>query len=145
MINVEDYFDITAFPFQAMFDGVGPVWEAIGRIGPFLDAWNTFDILGRVSPQAWLEGDRIAIGKGTVVEPGALIKGTVLIGENCEIRQGAYIRGNAVIGDNCVVGHTTEIKSAVFLNGAKAGHFAYIGDSILGCGVNLGPGTAASR
>jgi UDP-N-acetylglucosamine diphosphorylase / glucose-1-phosphate thymidylyltransferase / UDP-N-acetylgalactosamine diphosphorylase / glucosamine-1-phosphate N-acetyltransferase / galactosamine-1-phosphate N-acetyltransferase len=38
------------------------------------------------------------------------------------------------------VGHTTEIKSSVMLGGSKAGHFAYIGDSILGK-VNLGAGT----
>ena len=30
---------------------------------------------------------------------------------------------------------------AVMLDGAKAGHFAYIGDSVLGCNVNLGAGT----
>ncbi|HOL48684.1 MAG TPA: glucose-1-phosphate thymidylyltransferase, partial [bacterium] len=42
--------------------------------------------------------------------------------------------------DKCVVGHTTEIKSSVMLGESKAGHFAYIGDSILGK-VNLGAGT----
>jgi bifunctional N-acetylglucosamine-1-phosphate-uridyltransferase/glucosamine-1-phosphate-acetyltransferase GlmU-like protein len=83
----------------------------------------------------------IYIGKGTVVEPGALIKGPTIIGNNTEVRQGAYIRGNCIIGDGCVVGHTTELKTAIMLNGSKAGHFAYIGDSILGNGVNLGAGT----
>jgi NDP-sugar pyrophosphorylase family protein len=141
MNKVSDYFDISDFPFKELFGDVEAVWDVLGRIGPFLEAWGRFDILGDVSPHAWLQGSRIAVGKGTVVEPGALIKGTVLIGENCEIRQGAYIRGNAIIGNNCVVGHTTEVKNAVFLNGAKAGHFAYIGDSILGNGVNLGAGT----
>ena len=40
-----------------------------------------------------------------------------------------------------MVGHTTEIKHAVMLDDAKAGHFAYIGDSILGNLTNLGAGT----
>jgi NDP-sugar pyrophosphorylase family protein len=40
-----------------------------------------------------------------------------------------------------VLGHTTEIKHSIFLNDAKAGHFAYVGDSILGNNVNLGAGT----
>jgi NDP-sugar pyrophosphorylase family protein len=57
------------------------------------------------------------------------------------VRQGAYIRGDCIVGDRCVVGHTTEIKNSVVLNDAKAGHFAYIGDSILGNDVNLGVGT----
>jgi acetyltransferase-like isoleucine patch superfamily enzyme len=83
----------------------------------------------------------IYIGEGSVVEPGALIKGPTIIGHNAEVRQGAYLRGNCLIGDRCVVGHTTEVKSSVMLDGAKAGHFAYIGDSILGNEVNLGAGT----
>jgi bifunctional N-acetylglucosamine-1-phosphate-uridyltransferase/glucosamine-1-phosphate-acetyltransferase GlmU-like protein len=39
-----------------------------------------------------------------------------------------------------VVGHATEVKSSALLWESKAGHFAYIGDSILGK-VNLGAGT----
>lgn len=87
-----------------------------------------------------LMDDEIYIGQGTVIEPGALIKGPTIIGDHTEVRQGAYIRGNVLIGDKCIVGHTTEIKSAVLLGESKAGHFAYIGDSILGK-VNLGAGT----
>jgi bifunctional N-acetylglucosamine-1-phosphate-uridyltransferase/glucosamine-1-phosphate-acetyltransferase GlmU-like protein len=85
--------------------------------------------------------DAIQLGPGAVVEPGALIKGPTIIGARTEVRQGAYIRGKCIIGDQCVVGHTTEMKSSVMLDGAKAGHFAYIGDSILGNGANLGAGT----
>ena len=94
-----------------------------------------------IMPGAYLFDDRIAVGAGSVVEPGALLKGPVVIGKNSEIRQGAYIRGDCIVGDGCVVGHTTEMKSSIMLNGAKAGHFAYIGDSILGKDVNLGAGT----
>ena len=90
---------------------------------------------------ATLFDSNIYLGKGTVVEPGALIKGPTIIGHNTEIRQGAYIRGNCLIGDRCIVGHATEVKTSIMLDGAKAGHFAYIGDSILGGGVNLGAGT----
>ena len=83
----------------------------------------------------------IYIGKGTIVEPGAMIKGPTIIGNNTEVRQGAYVRGNCLIGDRCVVGHATEVKTAVMLDDSKAGHFAYIGDSVLGNDVNLGAGT----
>jgi bifunctional N-acetylglucosamine-1-phosphate-uridyltransferase/glucosamine-1-phosphate-acetyltransferase GlmU-like protein len=85
--------------------------------------------------------DAVHIGDGTVVEPGALIKGPTVIGMKSEIRQGAYIRGSALIGDRCIVGHATEMKNAVMINRVTAGHFAYIGDSILGSDVNLGAGT----
>jgi bifunctional N-acetylglucosamine-1-phosphate-uridyltransferase/glucosamine-1-phosphate-acetyltransferase GlmU-like protein len=85
--------------------------------------------------------DQISIGEGTVVEPGAFIKGPAILGNYTEVRQGAYMRGHCIVGDRCVVGHTTEIKNSVMFNDAKAGHFAYIGDSVLGNNVNLGAGT----
>ncbi|MCP4627662.1 MAG: glucose-1-phosphate thymidylyltransferase [bacterium] len=94
-----------------------------------------------IMPGAYLFDDKIIINAGTVVEPGALIKGPTVLGANTEVRQGAYIRGNCLIGSECVVGHTTEIKSSIMLDESKAGHFAYIGDSILGKNVNLGAGT----
>jgi UDP-N-acetylglucosamine diphosphorylase / glucose-1-phosphate thymidylyltransferase / UDP-N-acetylgalactosamine diphosphorylase / glucosamine-1-phosphate N-acetyltransferase / galactosamine-1-phosphate N-acetyltransferase len=90
---------------------------------------------------AVLWDEQIQLGAGTVVEPGALIKGPTIIGRHTEVRQGAYVRGKCIVGDRCVVGHTTEMKSSVLLDGAKAGHFAYIGDSILGHNTNLGAGT----
>ncbi|MBW2061778.1 MAG: glucose-1-phosphate thymidylyltransferase [Deltaproteobacteria bacterium] len=88
-----------------------------------------------------LMDDDIQIGRGVVIESGALIKGPAKIGDRTEVRQGAYLRGSTLVGRACVVGHVTEIKNSVMLDGAKAGHFAYIGDSVLGQDVNLGAGT----
>jgi NDP-sugar pyrophosphorylase family protein len=90
-------------------------------------------------------GNRIAIGKGTLVEGGATIKAPAIIGDHTEVRQGAYLRGYCLIGNRCVVGHTTEVKHSVFLDDAKAGHFAYLGDSIIGNHANLGAGTKCAN
>ncbi len=90
---------------------------------------------------AILIGDQIDIGRGALIEGGALIKSPAIIGECTEVRQGAYLRGYCLTGKRCVVGHTTEVKHSIFLNDAKAGHFAYLGDSILGQDANLGAGT----
>ncbi len=83
----------------------------------------------------------VEIGRGVVIESSAYINGPTVIMDGTEVRQGAYVRGDCFFGRSCVVGHTTEVKHSIFLDGAKAGHFAYIGDSILGNGVNLGAGT----
>jgi NDP-sugar pyrophosphorylase family protein len=141
MLHPADLFQIQSWKYADLFDGVTYVWEVLPRIKDYILAHLKPGIDGLVKEGAWLEGDDIQIGRGTVVEPGALIHGPVIIGCNCEIRQGAYIRGQALVGDGCVVGHTTEMKNSVMLDGAKAGHFAYIGDSILGRDVNLGAGT----
>ncbi|MDW7772570.1 MAG: hypothetical protein SCH71_06730 [Desulfobulbaceae bacterium] len=88
-----------------------------------------------------LLGRRITFGRGVLVESGALVKEPAIIGDHTEIRHGAYLRGYCLVGNRCVVGHTTEVKHSIFLNDAKAGHFAYIGDSVLGGDTNLGAGT----
>lgn len=90
---------------------------------------------------AVLIGKKIHIGQGVLIEAGAYIKEPAIIGDYTEVRHGAYMRGFCVVGKRCVVGHATEVKHSIFLNDAKAGHFAYLGDSILGNNVNLGAGT----
>lgn len=92
-------------------------------------------------PGAVLLSDDVQLGPGVVVEPGALIWGPTKIGAHTVVRQGAYVRGSCLVGARCVVGHTTEMKNSVMLDDAKAGHFAYIGDSIIGVDANLGAGT----
>jgi len=90
---------------------------------------------------AVITGKQIAIGKGVLIETGAMIKSPAILGDYTEVRQGAYLRGYCLAGKRCVLGHTTEIKHSIFSNDAKAGHFAYVGDSILGQNTNLGAGT----
>ncbi len=86
-------------------------------------------------------GRQISIGKGVLVEPGAMISSPTVIDDRCVVRQGAYVRGYCLFGKQCVIGHVSEVKHSIFLNDAKAGHFAYLGDSIIGTGANLGAGT----
>ena len=88
---------------------------------------------------------QIYIGKNTLLESTAHIKPHTIIMNNCEIRHAAYIRGLFICGPHCVLGHTTEIKNAIFGKHVEAGHFAYIGDSILGSYINLGAGTVFSN
>ncbi len=107
-------------------------------------AWDgdrALDDAAVVMAGAYLSDDRVVLGPGTVVESGAFLKGPTVVAGRSEVRQGAYLRGDCLVGAGCVVGHTTEVKGSVMLDGAQAGHFAYIGDSILGRRVNLGAGT----
>jgi UDP-N-acetylglucosamine diphosphorylase / glucose-1-phosphate thymidylyltransferase / UDP-N-acetylgalactosamine diphosphorylase / glucosamine-1-phosphate N-acetyltransferase / galactosamine-1-phosphate N-acetyltransferase len=94
---------------------------------------------------AFLVGNEIEIGAGCLLEEGTYIVGPTIIGDQTEIRHGSYIRGEVITGKRCVVGHASEIKSSILLNDAKAPHFAYVGDSVLGNKVNLGAGTKVSN
>lgn len=140
------FFDLSQFEHAALFIQDKPVWEALVQLAGYLKRFAHGKISGEVSPCAWLVNpESIVIGEGTIVEPGAYIQGPCIIGKRCQIRHGAYIRGETIIGDACVIGHATEVKHSIFLNGAKAPHFNYVGDSILGNDVNLGAGVKCAN
>ncbi len=144
MLSPQNLFDLSQFAYADIFDDCEFVWNVLSKIKPYIEHQFSItlkpEINTAISEGAFIEGD-VYIGKGTIVEPGVLIYGPTIIGDNCQIRQGAYIRGNVIVGHKSVVGHTTELKNVIFLNGAHASHFAYLGDSILGNRVNLGAGT----
>lgn len=140
--HASNFFDLTQFEHAQLFEGLENVWDVLGDpLKNFCSHLSGRTIEGEVMEGAHLMGDGIYIGEGAVVEPGALIKGPCYIGRNAEIRHGAYIRGNVIVGEGAVVGHSTEVKNSIFLDEAKAGHFAYVGDSVLGKDANLGAGT----
>ena len=138
----EEFLDLDGFAHADLFAGAEPVWQMLGRpLAEYIRAGLEPEIRGTVMDGAWLMGNDIYIGEGTVVEPGAMIRGPAIIGRNCEIRHTAYIREDVIVGDNCIVGHATELKGCVLLDHVEAGHFAYIGDSVVGNHAMLGPGT----
>lgn len=140
------FFHLDKYHHKELFQNIEYVWMALTRIEPYLKAFKKKEIRVRVPEGAFLvDSETIDIGEGTIVEPGAYIKGPCIIGKNCVVRHGAYIRGNFIAGDDCVIGHDTEVKNTIFLDETRAGHFAYLGDTILGNKVNLGAGTKCAN
>jgi bifunctional N-acetylglucosamine-1-phosphate-uridyltransferase/glucosamine-1-phosphate-acetyltransferase GlmU-like protein len=90
---------------------------------------------------AFLTGKKIFFEEEVIVEPFSLIFPPAYFSKGTQIRHGSYIRGSVYTGEKVVIGHTTEVKNSIFFSSAKASHFAYVGDSILGSNVNLGAGT----
>lgn len=140
------FFDLSSYEHASLFKGIKFVWEAFKKIDPYLKSVDLGKIDIEIPSSAHIiHPELISIGKGTIVEETAYIKGPCIIGENSVIRHGAYIRGSAIIGNHCVVGHDTEVKEAIFLDYAHAAHFAYVGNSVLGNRVNLGAGTKCAN
>jgi NDP-sugar pyrophosphorylase family protein len=127
------------------FDSSSPWTLLEAPLERLLAALPSAEIGGRVHPGAQLLGDRIVLGKGSRVAPGAVVEGPIWIGEDVDIRVGAYVRGGCWIGDGCVVGANVEMKRAILFPGAHAAHLNYVGDSILGREVNLGAGAVLSN
>ncbi len=139
------YFSYPTYAHKELFEGVAHVWEALGRLEGYLQMYCHTPPLG-VPAGVYLENPLlIRFGEGVIIEPGAYIRGPCFIGDGTIIRHGAYIRGHVVTGNNCVIGHGTEIKRSILLDEARAGHFNYVGDSILGNRVNLGAGVKCAN
>jgi len=139
LLGVESFFSLGEVPFSDLFESAGLVWESLLRRDDYIRDNMRSNIDRGTRNDIPMEGD-VHIGEGTVIEPGAYIKGPAIIGRKCQIRHGAYIRGHVITGDQCVIGHTTEVIRSILLNNVRADHFAYIGDSILGNDCHLGAG-----
>lgn len=117
------------------------VWDLLKNLPVFLKTWGG-GINSFVPTNCHIENsDTVFIDEGVTIEPLSYIKGPAVILKGAVIRQGAYLRGGVFAGQGSVIGHSTEIKNAILFPRAQAAHFAYVGDSILGEGVNLGAGT----
>ncbi|WP_439681706.1 hypothetical protein [Embleya sp. MST-111070] len=90
-----------------------------------------------VHPDARLSG-AVRVEDGVRIEAGATIAGPVLICAGAVIGSGAVIRDHSVIGPNCRVAGGAEITRSLLAGGVLMVHQAFVGDSILGHGVNVG-------
>lgn len=147
MLMVNDLFSLVDREEFELFDGLELPWDPLYRIPDLITKFvgSRQTIKGEVMDGAALSDRPIFIGEGARIEPGAYVMGPAYIGPGSVVRHGAYIRSNCLIFQGCIVGHASEIKNSIMLRGAKAPHFAYVGDSILGHRVNLGAGTKLSN
>jgi bifunctional UDP-N-acetylglucosamine pyrophosphorylase/glucosamine-1-phosphate N-acetyltransferase len=119
-------------------------WDFLRANEAWVGSLGESIIDGEVHPLAVVEG-LIHVGEGTRILPGVFIEGNVVIGRNCKIGPNCYIRGNTSIGDGCHIGQSVEIKNTIVLDRSSIGHLSYVGDSVLGEGVNFGAGTTTSN
>lgn len=139
-----DYLDLQHTEHRMLFENVPNVWDALAQIPTYLQFRLKPAIHGRTIGKPFVSG-AVFIGRGTVIEQGAMIKGPAWIGEGCEIRNGCYIRENVIVGSGCVLGNSCEIKNSIILDEAQIPHFNYVGDSILGFKAHLGAGVILSN
>ena len=142
--DISYYFDLSEFEHRDLFSTSVYVFDFMKLLEQYIGDRLRPEIRGDVMDGAYVSKD-VFLGKGSVVQHGAWVRGPAIIGRNCEIRHGAYVGANTLIGDNVVIGHDSEVSNSVFLNGARAPHFAFVGHSALGNNVNLGAGTKLSN
>ena len=138
--------------------------EALMREGVTVADPARLDLRGRVTAArdafldvgVVLEGD-VVLGEGARVGAHSVIRDSELA-EGAEVREHSVVEG-AVVGPGCQVGpfarlrpgtrlahgarvgNFVEIKKSAVGEGSKVNHLAYIGDTEMGSGVNVGAGT----
>ena len=106
---------------SVVFEGEVRLGDGV-RIGPFCRLRN------------------VDLGAGTEVRAhcdldGARTEGAVTVGPFARLRPGT------VLADGVHVGNFVETKNTTLGVGSKANHLAYLGDAVVGAGVNVGAGT----
>jgi len=122
------------------------------RVGP--DVRIGRDVI--LSAGVHIEG-ATTIGRGTTVGPGCVLRDcrigrdvtllpyTVaaesIVGDGSRIGPFAHLRPGTVLARGVHVGNYVEVKKSSLGRGSKANHLSYLGDAVIGRGVNVGAGT----
>lgn len=79
------------------------------------------------------------IGDGTHIKPNCVIDDSK-IGQSASIGPFAHLRPKSDLADQVKVGNFVEIKKSTVGTGSKINHLSYVGDAMVGTGVNVGAG-----
>lgn len=102
------------------------------------------------------EGE-VELGDGVIVEPNSIIINSKIgadshikayshiedsvLAAGCDIGPYARLRPGTNLAEDVKIGNFVETKKAVIAKGSKVNHLSYIGDAVIGSGVNVGAGT----
>jgi bifunctional UDP-N-acetylglucosamine pyrophosphorylase/glucosamine-1-phosphate N-acetyltransferase len=78
-------------------------------------------------------GDNVLVRNGCILD-------TAEVANNAILGPYAHLRPESRIGDSAHVGNFVETKKATLGKGSKANHLNYLGDTVIGDGVNIGAG-----
>jgi len=78
-------------------------------------------------------GDNVLVRNGCILD-------TAEVANNAILGPYAHLRPESRIGDGAHVGNFVETKKTIIGRGSKANHLSYLGDAVIGDGVNIGAG-----
>jgi bifunctional UDP-N-acetylglucosamine pyrophosphorylase/glucosamine-1-phosphate N-acetyltransferase len=79
------------------------------------------------------------LGDGVMVRNGCILDGAE-VGDGAILGPYAHLRPESRIGEQAHVGNFCETKKVTLGKGSKANHLTYLGDAVIGAGVNVGAG-----
>ena len=85
----------------------------------------------------------IYLGKNSIVQEGAIIRGAFALGEGSHVNMGAKVRGDVSVGPYSKIGG--EVSNSVLFGYSNKAHDGYLGNSVIGEWCNLGADTNTSN
>ncbi len=81
------------------------------------------------------------LAEGVTVKPYTVIEGPATVGARSVLGPFSRIRPGSELAEGVHLGNFVETKKTRIGKGSKANHLAYLGDAVIGAGVNVGCGT----
>ncbi|MFL1553113.1 LpxA family transferase [Pseudomonas sp. D47] len=139
MIRLTDYIANVAQSPLAPWAELAP-WALVTQASAIVRT-----LLAELPADEYIIHDEIAVHRTATVEPGALLKGPLIIGAECFIASCALLRGGCWVDAHCIIGPGAELKTSFVFSGSKLAHFNFVGDSVLGHGINLEAGSIVAN
>jgi bifunctional UDP-N-acetylglucosamine pyrophosphorylase/glucosamine-1-phosphate N-acetyltransferase len=84
--------------------------------------------------------DAVEVGEETEIRPYCVMENS-RVGPRCILGPFARLRPGSELAEGVHLGNFVETKKAKIGKGSKANHLSYLGDAVVGAGVNVGAGT----
>jgi len=134
-LNIDHYIETFSISALAGFKNMEP-WVLTNNANQCVR-----ELMASLSNREFSISAEIAVHSSATIEAGAILKGPIIIGPRCFVAAGAYLRGGNWLEADCIIGPSVELKSSFVFAETKLAHFNFVGDSILGRGVNLEAGS----
>jgi NDP-sugar pyrophosphorylase family protein len=125
-----------AFPPLTLYDWP---WQATAGAVSLVEEWL------RTLGDDYHIQNGVAIHRAATVEEGVVLKGPVVVSAGCFLAAHAYLRGGVFLDEGVTVGPGCEVKSSFIFGGTTLAHFNFVGDSLVGAGVNLEAGAVVAN
>jgi NDP-sugar pyrophosphorylase family protein len=137
-VKLRDFLsDIELSPFASSADDAP--WTVTTGLEVLLEG------LMRHLPSDYAFSGGIAAHRLATIESGAIVKPPVILSAGSFVAANAYLRGGVFLGEGCTIGPGVEIKTSILLSSSKIAHLSFVGDSILGRGVNCEAGSVIAN
>jgi NDP-sugar pyrophosphorylase family protein len=140
LVKTKELFTCEIPYLKELFDSCEYPWEMLVGIGVYTEKLISGNMIGftEISEGIW-------VGENVKIYPTATVEAPAIIGDGTVVRPGAFLRGNVIVGRKCVIGNSSELKNCVLLDGVQVPHYNYVGDSVLGNGAHMGAGSICSN